>query len=214
MQIEGDYNCDGYAVARELITPAIARAFMAVLKEDLPQGPLPPSEGEILPVLKRHTTEIYGGDYPPMLALLWGLTGTVEQIIGRTLVPTYSYFRFYREGDVLRVHSDRPACEHSVSLTLDYSDDVPWPLEIEKRAIAQPLAVADDFGGQPYSSVLLNVGDALVYRGTEHRHARITPNPNGWSAHIFMHWVDPDGPHAGQAFDGAGTPRSVNFTFA
>jgi hypothetical protein len=29
-----------------------------------------------------------------------------------------------------------------------------------------------------------------------------------------MHWVDPLGPHADQAFDGAGTPRSVNFTFA
>jgi hypothetical protein len=213
MQIEGDYNRDGYAIARELVTPAIARAFMAVLKEDLP-ATLPPSQGEVLPVLKRHTTEIYGGDYPPMLGLLWGLTGTVERIIGRTLVPTYSYFRFYREGDVLRVHSDRPACEHSVSLTLDYSDDVLWPLEIEQRAIQQPLPIADDFGGQPYTSAMLRVGDALVYRGTEHRHARITPNPNGWSAHIFMHWVDPLGPHADQAFDGAGTPRSVNFTFA
>jgi len=213
MQIEGDYNRDGYAIARELVTPAIARAFMAVLKEDLP-ATLPPSQGEVLPVLKRHTTEIYGGDYPPMLGLLWGLTGTVERIIGVTLVPTYSYFRFYREGDVLRVHSDRPACEHSVSLTLDYSDDVLWPLEIEQRAIQQPLPITDDFGGQPYTSAMLRVGDALVYRGTEHRHARITPNPNGWSAHIFMHWVDPSGPHADQAFDGAGTPRSVNFTFA
>jgi hypothetical protein len=212
MQIEGDYNRDGYAVARELITPDMARAFMAMLKEDLP-GPLAPSQGEVLPVLKRHTTEIYGGDYPPMLALLWGLTGTVELIIGQKLVPTYSYFRFYREGDVLRVHSDRPACEHSVSLTLDYSDNVPWPIEVARQPVAQALPITDDFGAEPYASVAMQVGDALVYRGTTHRHARITPNPNGWSAHIFMHWVDPSGPHADQAFDGVGTPRPVNFSF-
>ncbi len=124
MQVEGDYDKQGYALIRGLISPEVARAFMAMLKEDLP-GPLQPSKGQMLPVLRRHTTEIYGGDYPPLLALLWGLTGSIEQVLGRDLVPTYSYFRFYREGDICRVHSDRHACEHSLSLTVALSDQKP-----------------------------------------------------------------------------------------
>jgi hypothetical protein len=44
-------------------------------------------------------------------------------------------------------------------------------------------------------------GDAVLYRGTQLRHGRIEPNPNGWSAHLFMHWVDRTGPHAAHAFD-------------
>jgi hypothetical protein len=39
------------------------------------------------------------------------------------------------------------------------------------------------------------------------------PNPNSWSAHLFLHWVDRDGPHAAHAFDGAGAPPRVNFSF-
>jgi hypothetical protein len=41
-----------------------------------------------------------------------------------------------------------------------------------------------------------------------------TPSPNRWSAHLFLHWVDPQGPHADQAFDGRGIPEPVDFTFA
>jgi hypothetical protein len=40
-----------------------------------------------------------------------------------------------------------------------------------------------------------------MYRGVNHRHGRIEPNPNRWSAHLFLHWVDANGPFADQAFD-------------
>ena len=63
-------------------------------------------------------------------------------------------------------------------------------------------------------AMAMGVGDAVAYRGVDHRHGRITPNPNAWSAHLFLHWVDPDGPFADQAFDGAGEPKPVNFTFS
>jgi hypothetical protein len=139
----------------------------------------------------------------------------MEAVTGRRLVPTYDYFRIYREGDICRVHRDRPACEHSLSLTLDYSDDVPWSLEVGSLGEEGPQDIyADDFGDEPNRSMAMAVGDAVAYRGVEHRHGRTTPNPNGWSAHLFLHWVDPDGPFADQAFDGAGEPKPVNFTFA
>ena len=47
---------------------------------------------------------------------------------------------------------------------------------------------------------------AVLYRGVQHRHGRIKPNPNRWSAHLFLHWVDRDGPHAAQAFDVMAAP--------
>ena len=60
----------------------------------------------------------------------------------------------------------------------------------------------------------MQVGDAVAYQGVDFRHGRTAPNPNRWSAHLFLHWVDPDGPHKDQAFDGKGIQEPVDFTFA
>lgn len=215
MEIEGNYQRDGYALIRGLVPRGVARALMARLKADLPPGPLSAETGEETPLLNRRTFEIYGHNYPPMQTFLWALTPAMQAVTGSSLVPTYDYFRIYREGDVCRVHRDRAACEHSLSLTLDYSDDVPWPLEIGTRGMSGPQdLVADQFGAEPSRSMAMGVGDAVAYRGVEHRHGRTTPNPNAWSAHLFLHWVNPDGPFANQAYDGAGEPKPVNFTFA
>jgi hypothetical protein len=54
----------------------------------------------------------------------------------------------------------------------------------------------------------------LLYRGVNHRHGRIKPNPNGWSAHLFLHWVDREGPYRDHGFDGQIAPAPVNFSFA
>ena len=215
MEIEGDYRRDGYALVREMIPRGVARALMARLKADIPKGPITPPT-EKIEILKRPAFDIYGNAYPPMQAFLWALTPAMEIVTGQRLVPTYDYFRIYREGDICRVHRDRPACEHSLSLTLDYSDDVPWPLEIGASGMDGPddNNNADDFGMEKSLTMAMKVGDAVAYRGVTHRHGRTQPNPNAWSAHLFLHWVDPDGPFANQAFDGAGEPKPVNFTFA
>jgi hypothetical protein len=155
-------------------------------------------------LLTKPAIEVYSLEYPPMATFLWGLTPRISQVAGRDLVPSYAYFRIYQQGDVCRVHSDRPACEHSLSLTVELGDNIPWALSFEKRALEQPLAQIDpDFGAEPFSSLAMGAGDGVMYRGVNHRHGRLDPNPNSWSAHIFMHWVDPDGPYADHAFDRA-----------
>lgn len=215
MKVSGDYHDQGYALVQELVAPEITLAFLAALKKDLGSGSLPVSGIRETPnLLARPAFELYGYHYPPMLFFLWGLTPIVSEIVGRKLLPTYHYLRIYREGDICRVHHDRPSCEHSLSLTLDYSDGVPWPLDVGK-ANSQPSAkVEEDFGAEDFASVPMNVGDGVLYQGVNHRHGRLQPNPNAWSAHLFLHWVDADGPHRDHAFDRQANPRSVNFEFA
>lgn len=215
MKIVGNYHDDGYAHLQGLVAPEIARAFLGGLKQDIGNAPIPLSGVTEHPnLLQRPAFEIYGHHYKPMLFFLWGLTPIVSSLVGRDLLPTYDYFRVYREGDRCRVHSDRYSCEHSLSLTLDYSDGVPWPLEVGKDRVEPSARVEEDFGDEPYGSVAMAVGDAVLYQGVHHRHGRMAPNPNGWSAHLFLHWVDREGSHRDHAFDGNASPGQVNFNFS
>lgn len=56
-------------------------------------------------------------------------------------------------------------------------------------------------------------GDAILYQGVAYRHGRTTPNPNAWSAHLFLHWVDLDSPYKDWAFDRRLPPTSKGFAF-
>ena len=216
MDVSGDnYEGLGYLHVRGLIPPEVARAFMAALKEDLGPAPLELSgAARHDPVLTRPAFEFNGRAYKPMSFFLWALTPTISQLIGRDLLPTYDYFRFYRHGDICRVHSDRESCEHSVSLTLDYSDGEIWDLQIGHKTLASALPMSGDFGSENYSSLGMEVGDAVVYRGVHHRHGRITPNPNAWSAHLFLHYVERGGPFESHAFDRKIDLKPVNFSFS
>ena len=216
MKVIGSYRDDGYAHLQGLIPAEVARAFLQGIREDLGDAPIALSRVESHPnLLKRPAAELYGHHYKPLLYFLWGLTPTISALVGRDLLPTYDYFRIYRQGDVCRVHSDRHSCEHSLSLTLDYSDDAPWPLELGRTRHPEPSAQVDeDWGDEPHGSVVMAAGDAVLYRGVNHRHGRVTPNPNRWSAHLFLHWVDRDGPYRDHAFDGQMKPARVDFRFS
>ena len=165
------------------------------------------------PLLRSAAPELYGHHYPMFASFLWGMTPAVEQVTGLALLPTYAYFRLYRLGDICRVHGDRPACEHSLSLTLGYSDDIAWPLEVSPQRTEFPFARADEqfTAKEAAGSVAMQVGDAVLYQGVHHHHGRTTPNPNRWSAHLFLHWVASDGPYADQAFAGQPPPVGIDF---
>jgi hypothetical protein len=214
MEVIGDYHRQGYAHVRGLVPPEVARAFMTSIKEDIGPDAIPLSSvAEHPATLRRAAFEIYGYNYKPMSLFLWGLTPTISRIIGRDLLPTYDYFRIYREGDICKVHSDRASCEHSVSLTLDYSDGEIWDLQVGRYRMASSHPIEEDFGSKDYSSISMNAGDAVVYQGVHYAHGRITPNPNAWSAHLFLHFVDPKGPFASHAFDQKVSLKPVNFSF-
>jgi hypothetical protein len=118
--------------------------------------------------------------------MLERLRPAVQELIGLQLYPTYSYLRLYRNGDQLAAHQDRPACEISLSVNLGQDPPEAWPLWIRSR--------------NGPKAVLLQPGDALLYRGIEREHWR-EPYTGARLAQVFLHYVDRAGPHAGWRFD-------------
>lgn len=190
----------------------VVHEFLAQLKASLDDSRMPlrtfMREGMML---KRPALEVYAQQYKPMLAFLWGLTPIMSELTKKELLPTYSYFRVYREGDVCWVHSDRFACEHSLSLALAYSDNKPWSFEIGRERLTHVRPVETTFEDDVFNAVNMQVGDAVLYQGVTYRHGRVKPNPNRWSAHMFLHWVDSAGPYRGEAFDKKTTLGTVDF---
>jgi len=95
------------------------------------------------------------------------------------LIPTYSYARIYKKGDVLKRHKDRYSCE--ISTTLNLGGD-PWPIYLEPSGEVNKEGVKVD----------LNPGDMLMYRGCELEHWREKFDGN-MCAQVFLHYNDASG---------------------
>src|SRR5438067_1780832 len=136
------YRSHGYVLLKQLFPPLVLAMFRGRLQQALNlSGSRDFVRGNNL--LTKPAIEVYSLEYPPMSAFHWGLTPRVTQVAGCELMPSYAYFRIYQQGDVCRVHSDRPACEHSLSLTVELGDNIPWALSMEKRRLEQPLTDVD-----------------------------------------------------------------------
>lgn len=127
-----------------------------------------------------------GYGHPCMERILLQIVPLIENATGRTVFPTYSYFRVYRRGDVLPRHVDRPACEISLSLCIGYTGTDDWPLWLR--------------GPKGDASVSLRPGEGVAYKGTELEHWR-EPFAGESAAQVFLHYVDRAGPHADWRFD-------------
>lgn len=203
------YRRDGYVSLQGLFPPEILHGFYERMRADLDASGRPlqsfVAQG---PLLARPALEVYAYQYAPMLTFLWGLTPRIAIATGCDLLPSYAYFRAYQQGDVCRVHSDRPACEHSLSLTVAYGDERPWALSVETERSEPTSKVTEDYGGKRFGAVAMREGDGVLYQGVHHRHGRLDPNPNSWSAHLFLHWVDRNGPYRDHAFDRVAIERA------
>jgi hypothetical protein len=90
-----------------------------------------------------------------MDTLLQVLRPVLEKKLKMKLIPTYSYQRIYKHGDVLKRHIDRKSCE--ISVTLNLGGD-PWPIFVNKN--------------RKTIKIDLNAGDGLIYLGCEVEHWR------------------------------------------
>ena len=137
-----------------------------------------------------------------METLLMKVLPKMQQETGLQLIPTYSYARIYKRGDILRRHKDRPSCEISTTLNLGGN---PWPLFIDGTGADN---VIDEYknivkpGAPEGTKVLLDVGDMLVYSGCELEHWR-EPFDGDICGQVFLHYNHVNGPFAEKnKFDG------------
>ena len=61
-------------------------------------------------------------------------TEDIGNIVGKNLLPQYTYARIYKNGSDLKIHSDRPECQYSVTLCLGGEYEKPWPIWIKDYA--------------------------------------------------------------------------------
>ena len=94
-----------------------------------------------------------------MDTLLEKLQPRLEAESGLELSPTYSYARIYKNGDVLKRHTDRYSCE--ISSTMNLGGD-PWELFIDPTGGT----------GKKGKSFLMEAGDLVVYKGCDVEHWR------------------------------------------
>ena len=137
-----------------------------------------------------------------METLLMKVLPIMKKETGLELIPTYSYARVYKKGDILRRHKDRPSCE--ISTTLNLGGD-PWPIFIDGTGAD---SVIDEYkqihkpNAPEGTKVLLEVGDMLVYSGCELEHWR-EPFEGNICGQVFLHYNHVNGPFAGtNMFDG------------
>jgi hypothetical protein len=127
-----------------------------------------------------------------METLLVDTIKVMQKKTGLRLVPTYSYCRLYRTGNILKRHKDRPSCEISTTLNLGGDN---WPILIDPTGSDN---VIDEYknihkpGAPKGVEVNLKPGDMLIYSGCELEHWR-EPFKGKLCGQVFLHYNHADG---------------------
>ena len=126
------------------------------------------------------------GDFV-MDTLLMKVLPIMKKQTGLDLIPTYSYARAYKKGDILKRHKDRPSCEISTTLNLGGDE---WAIYIDPTGSNN---VIDEYKNIHKSNapkgdkVVLDVGDMLVYSGCDLEHWR-EPFEGNICGQVFLHY--------------------------
>jgi hypothetical protein len=167
----------GYLVIRDLIHPLMLGALRQHYRALVASGAVP----------KGDWIEQRYGLHSEMMAtfLHLQLRRLIGRMAGEPVKPSFVYFASYREGADLPRHMDRPQCEFSLSLLIDYSPErqgpCGWPLYLEHPRAPESRLAAD-----------LALGDAAVYRGREIYHYRDALPAEHQATLLFLNYVQQD----------------------
>jgi hypothetical protein len=132
------------------------------------------------------------------------LQAMIEQKLGLELVPTYYFSREYYTDSVLYAHRDRPSCEISATIAIDYksSTEKAWPIWVKNdpKFSKNKLTAFEVSQGlnqterelQGCKAIYLEPGDAMIYQGCNVIHWR-DPFEGDFSRHTFVHFVNKHG---------------------
>lgn len=171
---------DSYAIVDNFITPEQANVLAVEMEEVYKKFPEAFSYDAQCP----ESLAIY--DMWPFVELLVEKIPLIASITEEPMFPTYSYARMYKNGETLKKHVDRGACEVSVTLHLS-NDGVEWPIYFEtpdKRTVA----------------LNLKPGQAVVYLGCIAPHWRDAYEGTDYRQ-VFLHYVRARGENRHCYFD-------------
>jgi hypothetical protein len=171
------FRTRGHAIVRDLIHPLQLGALRQYYRTLLAGGEVP--IGDWL-------ADRYGLHSEMMASFLHSqLAALVSRIADEPVKPSFVYLGSYRPGAVLPRHRDRPQCEFSISLLIDYMPDPDgpcgWPLYLENPRTPDSTIGAD-----------LGLGDGAFYRGREVFHYRDALPKGHQATLLFLNYVCED----------------------
>jgi len=131
----------------------------------------------------RLSTTMY--NFRPFLELLVNKLPYMNELMGEQMFPTYSFARIYKNSAVLEAHTDREACE--ISVTLHLGGDKKWPIWF-----------TDPKGNKV--SVELKPSQAVIYKGIISEHGRDAFQGTEY-VQVFLHYVRSNGENWLKYFD-------------
>ena len=132
-----------------------------------------------------------------METLMMKVLPVMQERTEMTLIPTYSYTRIYKKGDILKRHKDRPSCEIFTTL---YLGGDPWTIFLDptgQKTVINEYKQIHKPNAPKGIPITLEVGDMLVYSGCELEHWR-EPFEGEHGAQVFLHYNNIDGPFGTQ----------------
>lgn len=148
-----------------------------------------------------------GHSFPPAVAMHRYLWEKLKGVIDLDLKETYAYSRKYERGAYLKAHTDRPSCEVSVTMCLDYKSDdgSPWKIWVqpdrcyldESRDQENIYNITQAKSHKQRKEdgavcVSLEVGDILLYQGPNIPHWR-DYFVGDYTYHMFLHFYNTGG---------------------
>lgn len=171
---------NSYVVIDNFVTPEQAEALSLEMGE----------------VYKKYPSDFYNDPQCPGSLAIYDMWAFVELLVEKIpfmasvmeepMFPTYSYARMYKNVEALKKHTDRGACEVSVTLHLS-NDGVEWPIYFETP-------------NKQIVSVNLKPGQAVIYLGCIAPHWRDAYEGSDYRQ-VFLHYVRSRGPNAKYYFD-------------
>ena len=158
----GDEEFDrlGYKVIRNVCDPKLLITPVPPIKTGQLRYTDTGEEYLANPLEKQVKGSVARYTYPPYKEPYNIVQKNIEKSIGQPLYKTYYYDRFYFPGQDLKLHSDRPPCEISITVHVSTNLKDEFPVYIK--------TVDGDV-----SAVNLQSGDGMVYKGCERPHWRL-----------------------------------------
>lgn len=114
----------------------------------------------------------------------------IEKIVGKTLMPSYTYLSAYVKDSDLPAHTDRADCEYTVSFLINKPDNSQWPIYLHK--VKQPVKYKGRADFTPPKEECIevdcNAGGLMIFQGTDHIHFRENL-PDDFYHIVLLHYV-------------------------